>query len=71
MSDVPFSNSVFIWMVLGWIVGSCVGVYLVGFPGYYTGEADMGAAFLGLLCGWGVGMIHGTVALWLRRRRAT
>lgn len=60
---------VFGWMVVGWVVGSCVGVYMVGYPGCYTDEADIGSALFGLLGGWLLGMLHGGIVLWRQRRR--
>ena len=59
------------WMTVGWIVGSCVGVYLIGFPGYLSGEADTGCAGAALLVGWAIGMVHGAIALRRRRQLAT
>ncbi len=50
-------------------IGSCIGVYMVGNPGCFVGEADVGFACAGLLAGWFIGMVHGGIVLWRKRRR--
>jgi len=53
------------WMVAGWISAGLLGVYFLDGIRYYPFEADFGAAGFGLLVGWAVGMIHGSVVGWL------
>ncbi len=53
------------WMFFGWNAAGLVGVcYLDGIR-YYPNEADFGAAGFGMLAGWVIGMLHGSVMEWL------
>lgn len=60
---------VLFWTVIGLLAGGVYGACLIDNVRYYQREADGGMAGFGFLIGWAVGMIHGSVAVALRRRR--
>lgn len=49
------------WMFFGWIAAGLVGVWCLDGIRYYPNEADYGAAGFGMLAGWAIGMLHGSV----------
>ena len=54
------------WMFGGWLVGGMYGVCIIDNLRFYPNEADTGLAALGMLIGWPVGMIHGSIMLAIR-----
>ena len=62
-SPARFQHGQFVlrWMIAGFAIGAAFGVYLIDNVQYWQMEADGGMAGFGLLIGWVIGMIHGTI----------
>ena len=56
---------VVVWMIAGWLAAGLASLPFLDGVRYWPGEADIGAAGFGMLAGWVVGMIHGSLVLWL------
>lgn len=52
------------WMSAGWLIAGLAAVPYLDGVRYWPGEADLGAACFGMLAGWVIGSIHGSLVLW-------
>jgi hypothetical protein len=55
------------WMVFGWLVGACAGIWTTTDLHDYE-LATFGSAGFGVLIGWVIGMVHGGLAVFLTTR---
>ena len=58
------------WMIAGWLAAGLASIPHIDGDRYWPGEADLGAAGFGMLAGWSIGMIHGSLILWLWPERS-